>query len=106
MGPPGQYLTSLYSSGSDRPVTLEPGISIQPHLSHEQENAHADNSCNYDRVVRERGRRVGDTQDVEGGTRTQCHQIILERARLSIRGDRGKHGAGSSAGGDCERHES
>jgi len=58
MGPPGQYLTSLYSSGSDRPVTLEPGISIQPHLSHEQENAHADNSCNYDRVVRERGRRM------------------------------------------------
>jgi len=28
MGPPGQYLTSLYSSGSVRPVSLKPGISF------------------------------------------------------------------------------
>ena len=28
MGPPGQYLMSLYSSGSVRPVSLKPGISF------------------------------------------------------------------------------
>jgi len=28
MGPPGQYLTSLDSSGSVRPVSLKPGILI------------------------------------------------------------------------------
>jgi len=56
MGRPGQYLTSLDSSGSVRPVSLKPGISIQPHLSHEQENTYADKSSNSNRVVRERGR--------------------------------------------------
>ena len=58
IGPPGQYLTSLDSSGSVRPVSLKPGLSIHPHPSNKQENAHSDNSCNYDRVVRERGRQV------------------------------------------------
>jgi len=56
MGRPGQYLTSSDSSGSVRPVSLKPGISIQPHLSHEQENTYADKSSNSNRVVRERGR--------------------------------------------------
>jgi len=35
-----------------------------------------------------------DTQNVEGGTRTRCHQNSLERAGSSTRWDGGKHGAG------------
>ena len=32
-----------------------------------------------------------DTQNVEGETRTQCHQNSLERAGSSTRSDGGKH---------------
>jgi len=37
---------------------------------------------------------VVDTQNVESGTRTRCHQNSLERMGSSTRWDGGKHGAG------------
>jgi len=46
MGPPGQFLTSLDSSGSVRRVSLKMVLSIEPHLSHERDNPHADDNCN------------------------------------------------------------
>ena len=59
MGPPGKLLTSLDSIGSDgSSVCLQPGLSSQPHLSHEQVNPHVHNSYNYNRIVRETGRQV------------------------------------------------
>ena len=49
LGPPGLFVTSLDSSGSVGPAGLKPGLSIQTHLSHEQDNPHTHNKYNYGR---------------------------------------------------------
>ena len=49
-------LESSGSVASSRSLKL--GLAIQPHLSHEQDNPHAHNTYNYNRIVRERGRQV------------------------------------------------
>jgi len=54
-------LTSLDLSGS-----WKPDLSIQPHLSHKQDNLHAHNSYN-DNKNRQREKQAGDTKYVGGG---------------------------------------
>jgi len=54
----GQFVTSLDSSGSVRPACFKPGLPIYTHLSHEQDNPHAHDNYNHNRMVRERGRQV------------------------------------------------
>jgi len=56
-------------------------------------------------IIELSGRGAGDAQNVEGGTRTRCHQNILERAESSARGDGGKHEVGLSTGGDSRKHD-
>ena len=78
---PGQFLTRIDSSGSvGSPVTLKLVVLIQPNLSHEQDNPQAHNGYHYNRIVRERGRKM--IQKIWRGGQEQAVVGIFYYARI------------------------
>jgi len=65
--------------------SCKPGLSIRPHLSHEQDKLHARNSYNDNKNCQGE-KQEGDTKYVEGDARTGCRRNILLRAGSATSG--------------------